>query len=165
MKFLSPDSGFMRGLSDAVDAIWINILMLVTSIPIITIGAALTAGHDAVRRTLSGEGTATRNYFKAFRSNFAKSTGYWLIFGTTGTLCVYSWIVLQITPLLIPKFALTIVWLIGFEWVWALQARFENSFWRTLGNAFVFGVSNIGHTLALVAIDAVYVALDRKSVV
>ena len=125
MKFLSPDSGFMRGLSDAVDAIWINILMLVTSIPIITIGAALTAGHDATRRTLSGD----------------------------------SWIVLQITPLLIPKFALTIVWLIGFEWVWALQARFENSFWRTLGNAFVFGVSNIGHTLALIAIDAVYVAL------
>ena len=33
----------MRGLSDAVDAIWINILMLVTSIPIVTIGAALTA--------------------------------------------------------------------------------------------------------------------------
>ena len=154
MKFLSPDSGFMRGLSDAVDAIWINILMLITSIPIITIGAALTAGHDATRRTLSGEGTATRNYFAAFRSNFAKSTGYWLIFGTTGALCVYSWIVLQITPLLIPKFALTIVWLIGFEWVWALQARFENSFWRTLGNAFVFGVSNIGHTLALVAIAA-----------
>ena len=27
----------MRGLSDAVDAIWINILMLITSIPIITI--------------------------------------------------------------------------------------------------------------------------------
>ena len=67
MKFLSPDSGFMRGLSDAVDAIWINILMLITSIPIITIGAALTAGHDATRRTLSGEGTATRNYFAAFR--------------------------------------------------------------------------------------------------
>mgnify|MGYP002240373879 CR=1 FL=1 len=98
MKFLSPDSGFMRGLSDAVDAIWINILMLITSIPIITIGAALTAGHDATRRTLSGEGTATRNYFAAFRSNFAKSTGYWLIFGTTGALCVYSWIVLTIRP-------------------------------------------------------------------
>jgi len=159
MKFLSPDSGFMRGLSDAIDAIWINILMLVTSIPIITIGAALTAGHDATRRTLSGEGTATRNYFKAFRANFAKSIGYWLIFGITGALCVYSWIFLQITPLLIPKFALTIVWLIGFEWIWALQARFENTFWHTLGNAFVFGVSNIGHTLALVAIDAVFVAL------
>ena len=159
MKFLSPDSGFMRGLSDAVDAIWINILMLVTSIPVITIGAALTAGHDAARRSLAGEGTVTRNYFAAFRSNFAKATGYWLIFGIAGAISVYSWIVLQITPLLIPKFALSIVWVIGFEWIWALQSRFENSFWRTLGNAFVFGVSNIGHTLGMAAIDAVYIAL------
>ena len=135
----------MRGLSDAVDAIWINILMLVTSIPVITIGAALTAGHDAARRSLAGEGTVTRNYFAAFRSNFAKATGYWLIFGIAGAISVYSWIVLQITPLLIPKFALSIVWVIGFEWIWALQSRFENSFWRTLGNAFVFGVSNIAH--------------------
>lgn len=159
MKFLSPDSGFMRGLSDAVDAIWINILMLVTSIPIITIGAALTAGHDAARRSLAGEGTVTRNYFAAFRSNFVKATGYWLIFGIAGAISVYSWIVLQITPLLIPKFALSIVWVIGFEWIWALQSRFENSFWRTLGNAFVFGVSNIGHTLGMAAIDAIYIAL------
>lgn len=144
MKFLSPDSGFMRGLSDAVDAIWINILMLVTSIPIITIGAALTAGHDAARRSLAGEGTVTRNYFAAFRSNFVKATGYWLIFGIAGAISVYSWIVLQITPLLIPKFALSIVWVIGFEWIWALQSRFENSFWHTLGMA---------------AIDAIYIAL------
>ena len=72
---------------------------------------------------------------------------------------MYSWIVLQITPLLIPKFALSIVWVIGFEWIWALQSRFENSFWRTLGNAFVFGVSNIGHTLGMAAIDAIYIAL------
>ena len=69
----------MRGLSDAVDAMWINILMIVTSIPIITIGAALAAGHDTARKSLAGEGTVTRNYFAAFRSNFIKATGYWLI--------------------------------------------------------------------------------------
>lgn len=78
---------------------------------------------------------------------------------------MYSWIVLQITPLLIPKFALSIVWVIGFEWIWALQSRFENSFWRTLGNAFVFGVSNIGHTLGMAAIDAIYIALFGRQLV
>ncbi len=159
MGFMSPDSAFMRGLSNTVDAIWINLLMIITSIPLITIGAALTAGHDAARRVAIAEGHVTANYFKAFRANFLKATGLWIIFGATGTGLVYSWVVLQITPLLIPKIGLTLVWIIGFEWVWALQARFENSFWRTLGNAFVFGVSNIGHTLALIAIDAVYVAL------
>ena len=50
---------------------------------------------------------------------------------------VWSWIVLQITPLLIIKFALTILWLIGFEWVFALQARFENTVAGTLKNAFI----------------------------
>jgi hypothetical protein len=40
-----------------------------------------------------------------------------MIFGTTGTLSYYTCIVLQITPLLTPKFSLTIGWLIGFEWV------------------------------------------------
>ncbi|MDF7640795.1 YesL family protein [Bifidobacterium sp. ESL0784] len=159
MKWLSPDSGFMRGLSDLTDAVWINILMLVTSIPIITIGAALTAGHDASRRSLIGEGHVTSNYFKAFKSNFKASTILWLLFGTTGAAIACSWVFLQITPLLIPKFAFTIVWLIGFEWIWGLQARFKNSIGGTLKNAFVFGVSYFGTTLALVVVDVIFVSL------
>ena len=47
MNWLAPDSKFMRAWSNLVDGVWINILMLVTSIPIITIGEALTAGHAA----------------------------------------------------------------------------------------------------------------------
>lgn len=159
MGFMSPDSAFMRGLSNTVDAIWINLLMIITSIPLITIGAALTAGHDAARRVAIAEGHVTANYFKAFRANFLKATGLWIIFGTTGAGLVYSWVVLQITPLLIPKIGLTLVWIIGFEWVWALQARFENSFGGVLANAFIFGVSRIGATLVLVTIDAIFLGL------
>ena len=159
MHFLSPDSPFMRGLSNLIDAIWINILMLVTSIPVVTMGAALAAGHDAARRSILGEGHVTVNYFRAFKNNFPKSTLAWLIFGPIGAGLVASWIFLQITPLLIPKFAFTILWVIGFEWVWALQARFENGFGRTLANAYIFGVSHIGVTVGMVAIDTVYIAL------
>lgn len=66
----------MQELRNLTDAIWINILMVVTSIPIVTVGAAITAAHDANRRALQGEaGGVTRNYFTAFRANFAKSTG------------------------------------------------------------------------------------------
>ena len=69
----------------------------------------------------------------------------------------------QITPLLIIKFALTILWLIGFEWVFALQARFENTVAGTLKNAFIFGISHIAMTVALVIVDAVFVALLAAS--
>ncbi len=160
MRFLSPDSKFMQELRNLTDAVWINILMALTSIPMVTIGAALAAGCDASRRVVQGEGGGvTANYFKAFRANFAKATALWVVFGSIGAALVWSWVALQITPLLGPKFGLSIVWLIGFEWVFALQARFENSVGRTLVNAFVFGLSNIALTLGMVVIDAVWIGL------
>ena len=72
---------------------------------------------------------------------------------------VFAMFVGNLTPLLIIKFALTILWLIGFEWVFALQARFENTVAGTLKNAFIFGISHIAMTVALVIVDAVFVAL------
>lgn len=159
MKWLSPDSQLMRGWSNLVDAIWINIMMLISSIPIITIGAALTAGHDACRRSIEGEGKVTSNYIKAFKSNFVKSTLIWIPYLLVLAGLVYAWIVLQITPLLIPKFGLTLIWLISFEWVFALQARFENTVGGTIGNSFVFGVGKFGYTIVLLLVDAVFVAL------
>ena len=146
MNWLAPDSKFMRAWSNLIDGVWVNILMLVTSIPIITIGAALTAGHDACRRSIEGEGKGvTANYFRSFKANFVKATLLWLPFLVVLIALAWSWIVLQFTPLLIIKFALTIIWLIGFEWVFALQAR--------------FGISHIAMTAALVVVDAVFVAL------
>lgn len=160
MHWLSPDSKFMRAWSNLVDGVLVNLLMLVTSLPIITIGAALAAGQDACRKSEEGEGKGVAaNYFKAFKSNLTKATLLWLPFLIVLIGLIYSWVVLQITPLLVPKFAVSILWLIGFEWVFALQARFENSVGRTLANAFIFGISHILMTLALVAVDSVFAAL------
>lgn len=163
MEFLSPDSALMRGLSDLVDGIWINILMVVTSIPLITIGAALTAGHDAARRMLDGQGKVTANYFRAFKTNFLKATLIWLIFGPSLVALILAWVMLQIPLLLILKFAFSIIWVIGFEWVWALQARFENTVGRTLSNAVVLGLVSWGRTLAMAAMDLLYLALIAAS--
>ncbi|MCT6836020.1 MAG: YesL family protein [Bifidobacteriales bacterium] len=163
MEFLSPDSKLMRGLSDLVDAIWINVLMLITCIPIITIGAALTAAHVASRRSLQGQGKVTVNYFRAFKENFFQSTLLWFVFGPLLAVLVASWIFLQITPLLIPKFGLSIVWLVAFDWVWPLQARFTNSVGRTLLNSLVFGFAYLGETAAMVLIDVVYFGLVAAS--
>lgn len=160
MNWLSPDSRFMQGWSNMTDGIIINLYMLITSLPLITIGASLTAGNVAARKVLQGEGkSVTQEYFKAFVSNFVKSTLLWLPYCAVLVLTVYLWIFVQIPGLLIIKFALSIVWFIGFEWVFALQARFENTVGRTLMNSIIFGVSHLAFTLALIAIDAVFVGI------
>ncbi|MEK0225951.1 YesL family protein [Bifidobacterium mongoliense] len=159
MQMLSPDSGFMRGLNGLVDGIWLNVLMLLTSIPIITIGATLAAGHDTARRTLRGEGHLTKTYMRSFRNNFLQSTTIWLCFGPTLVAITYTWATWRILPLLIAQFTVSILWAIGFEWAWALQARFSNPVGRTLINAFVFGISHAGTTLMLLIIDVAFAAL------
>ena len=42
-KFFNLDSPLMSGLSKLADLIWLNILAFICSIPIITIGASMTA--------------------------------------------------------------------------------------------------------------------------
>lgn len=69
----------------------------------------------------------------------------------------YSWIILRIDGLLIPKIAFSTLWLIGFEWVWYLQSRFENTYGATLRNSLLFGISYAGTTLSLIALDALAV--------
>lgn len=159
MNFLSADSRFMQGWNNLTDGIYINLLMAVTSIPVVTVGAALAAGQTATRKMLVGEGHVTRNYFRAFKENFPKATLLWMIYLLVGLLVAWSWWGVRLTPLLVPKIALTILWVIGFEWVWALQARFENTPTGTLVNAYVYGITYFWATIALAAIDIVFIGL------
>lgn len=159
MGFLSPDSRFMQAWSNLTEAITINLLMLVTSLPIVTIGAALSAGRTATRKMLIGQGHVMRNYWDAFKENLPRATVLWLIYLPLGLAVAYSWIFLQITPLLIPKIALTMLWVIGFEWAFTLQARFDNPPTRTLTNTYIFGITYFPATLALAAIDLVFIGL------
>jgi uncharacterized membrane protein YesL len=157
------DSAFMRGLGWLVEVVEINLLVLVTSIPVVTIGAAMTAGYDAARRLRIGEGKTLPNYFRAFKANFAKATILWLILGPIGAAIIALWIFIQMTPLLVVKFALSILWLIAFYWVWPLTARFENTVGATLKNALVIGISKIVPSIGMFAVDAAFCGLVAAS--
>ena len=131
----SQDSALMRGMSYLTDAVWLTILTVVACLPVVTIGAAWCASYETARTLGSGEGHMTRRFADAFRSNLVKATGLWLVMGVTGAAIAASWVFIQITPLLVVKFAATILWAIMAVWVWPLQARFENPVGRTLRNA------------------------------
>ncbi|OTA26392.1 beta-carotene 15,15'-monooxygenase [Alloscardovia macacae] len=160
MNWLSPDSRFMQAWNNLTDGVLLNLYMLLTSLPLVTVGAALAAGNVAARKTLYGEGRGvTRAYFSAFRQNFRKATLLWLPYLAVGLLLGYMWLFVQIREALILQYGLSIVWVVGMEWTFAVQARFENTVPRTWFNSLVFGVVHIPYTLALVLIDAVYVGL------
>ncbi len=164
-SFGSPDSKFAQGMETFANAVWLTVLMIVTSIPLITIGASVTAAHDTARRIENAEGHMTSAYFRAFASNFLKSTVIWIVMAPFLALILWAWIAVRIPPLLTPKFAISLIWLLIAEWVFALQARFENSIWKTILNALIFSVVYWPATLGMIIVDAIFVGLVAASVI
>ncbi|MBO4608947.1 MAG: YesL family protein [Lachnospiraceae bacterium] len=80
MRLFNPDSKFMAALTKMADLMWINILTLALCIPVITIGAALTAKDYMCYKILKNEDTGTtKGYFRSFKQNFKQATVIWII--------------------------------------------------------------------------------------
>jgi uncharacterized membrane protein YesL len=63
----------MKALTVAADLLILNLLTLVLSLPLITLGPAVTAMNDIVIHIVRGEeGYTVKPYFQSFKANFKK---------------------------------------------------------------------------------------------
>lgn len=76
----NPENKFWNFMGKVTDVACMSILWLLTSLPLITIGASTAAFYsftlDAVQ---DGEGAVLRSYFSEFRKNFKKATILWML--------------------------------------------------------------------------------------
>ncbi len=78
MSLFSPDSELMQFLGRVADYIILNLLCLLFSVPIITIGAAFTARNYAAMKMVRGEEPdVLKSFLKSFRENFGQITLVW----------------------------------------------------------------------------------------
>ena len=74
------DNPIISGMSRIFDMMCLNVLWLVCSLPIFTIGASTTAMYTVMLKVVKNEeGYIVKGFFKAFKENFKKSTIIWLI--------------------------------------------------------------------------------------
>lgn len=96
MNLLNYDSPLIQFLNKVTDLFILNLLCLICCIPVVTIGAALTAKYDvAMRIVRKEEPTVLKPFFKAFKENFKQATIIWMIlFGACLLLCMdWTWII------------------------------------------------------------------------
>ena len=76
----SMDNLFFRTVGKFVDLVWLNVLTLVFSIPVITAGASFTAMYAvSLRMARNEEGGITRGFIDAFKDNLKNGTKVWLV--------------------------------------------------------------------------------------
>ena len=85
-RLFNMDNPFFRFMGKMVDVLWLNIIWLVFSLPIVTIGASTTAMICVMMKVVRDrEGYIWRDFWKSFKINFKQSTIMWI-----GIILVYS---------------------------------------------------------------------------
>lgn len=159
MKFFSYDSPIMSFLSKVADLLILNILTLIFSIPLITIGAATTAAHYTALKIRREEGHVWSCFWKSFKENLKQSTGIWLIFVAYFFVAVTSYnlavnmnstIAVVVQGVILGTLILTALL---YAWVMPLQARFINPIVRTFKNAFYMTFKYFFRTLLMLVLN------------
>lgn len=155
------NSPLVRGLGKIADLMVLNILYLISCIPIFTIGAANAALYDVTTRLAKDDATVWRNYWQAFGSNFKKATLLWLVLLLFACLIygssIFYWSYdLPNKNLCVTLLAIvSVVWWCAYSWTFPLQARFENTVKQTLMNALLFSWSYIPKTVLIAILNTV----------
>uniref|UniRef100_UPI000A61A552 YesL family protein n=1 Tax=Clostridium sp. NkU-1 TaxID=1095009 RepID=UPI000A61A552 len=146
----------------------LNILWLVCSIPIFTIGASTTAVYYVtLKLARDDDGYTIRSFFKSFKENFKQSTAIWLILLAVGMILgidmyfftrLYTGSGSLRTVMVTVFLAMALIYAAVFTYIFPLQARFFNTVKRTFFNAFFMSLRHLFRTIGLIAIDGVLLA-------
>ena len=171
MRFFNVDNPVWRFIRK-LGYLWIlNILWIVTSLPVFTIGASTTALIFACMKLHDDEGYPTVNYFQSFKENFRQATVIWLIYAAVGALLVWGlifWNLMDGTTLRVGHafaIAILIPYAMSLLYVFAVQAKFVNRVADTIHYALVLPVKHFGWTLQMLVLVGAVIYLNVTTVV
>lgn len=149
---------------------WLNILFILTSIPVITFGASLSALSFSAMKWHEGDTDITANYFKSFKSEFKKSTLLSIIYFIAGGIISLNLIFWNriykgngSLPWMITA-AVGVIYIMSLLYVFAIQARFVNSIKRTMEYSIVFAIRNIHITVQMILILGIVLYINFTSI-
>ena len=159
MKTIDFASPFMQFLFRCSDLIILNVLWFLCCLPVVTIGASLTALHYVtLKMARNEESYIIRSFFKSFKQNFKQSTIINLIMLLiAGVLYFDTNIVRQMggsmsNVLYIIFIALGIIYLAVFLYIYPVLAKFYNSVKNTFRNAFLMSIMHLPYTILMALI-------------
>lgn len=162
MKFLDYDSPLMQFLTKVANVMIINLLTIICCIPVITIGAALTAMHYmCLKMARNEDGYVVKGYFKAFKEAFKQATPVWLILLVL--ICIFAgdFLILYFSAeefnywFQVALSVVAIMVLFIFMMVFPLMGKFTNTTFQTLKNALVISIAKFPITLLMIVMNAI----------
>lgn len=156
-RLFNLDSPIMVFLSKMADLLILNLLTLICCIPIITIGASMTAmSYVTLKMVRDEECYIAKDFFKSFKQNFKQATIIWIIMlliilVIAGDYCIiaysgiefYSWMKILL-------YVVTFMIVLALMHVFPVLARFDNTIRNTFKNSMLMGIMTLPKTVLMV---------------
>ena len=160
MNFFVIDSPVMRFLGRIGDIIILNLIFVVTALPVVTVGMALSALYTVAMKLARGEDPSVlREYIRAFWRNRKPATICWLIMAAAGALIfldfrlagAFGGTLYTVVRLLLAM--IFGVWMLTFLYLFPYIARFENTVFHSVKNALFLGAAHLPSTVVMLVIS------------
>ena len=158
-RFFNLDSPVMVALTKMADLIIVNLLAFFCCLPIITVGASMTALHYVVLKIVRDEECyIVKGFFKSFKDNFKQATIINLIMIAVGAILYLDLNVAKNMPgsagqiFHVIFMAFVIIYYVLFLYVYPILARFYNTIRNTIKNALFMAIRHLPYTVVMVLI-------------
>ena len=161
------ENPFIQFLVRVGDLMILNVLFILCSAPVVTLGASLTALHRVTQNMLfEQEEPLLKAFFRAFRQNFKQSTLAWLVELVVivslvcDVLLVMAYFNGGLAKAMYILVAVLAILVAGvYAYLMPLIARYENGMRQQVNNAVILAIIKLPKTLLLVFLNLLPVIL------
>ena len=152
----NPATKFLTALCNLILA---NLLFIITSLPVVTIGASITSLYRVTFKIFNGDEVGVwRDFFDSFKGNFKKATIIWIPYLIINAFFLFELYLvfggLQGTEpwMNVPIIIVMAVLLCVALYVFPLLSMFENTIKETIRNAALLALGNLPTTILIAVI-------------
>ncbi len=161
----NPDAPFWRFMGKAFDLMVLNWIFLLSCLPVVTIGASLTALYEVMfNMRRNRDCYLWKDFWKAWRSNFKNSTIVWVLYLIFLITCVLNFNLMTNLNLagrevifIVLGVALALLSMV-IMYVFPMQALFNNNLQELLMKAMMMAVGRFPYTLFIALITVACLA-------
>lgn len=166
-RLFQENSPVIRFLTGFADLIGVNLLLIVFSIPIVTMGAAITAALRVTRDIAKDEAAHIfRTFWRAFRENFRQATIVWipyavLLVGLGWDIYLFQFLLDESAyqKMLILLIVLLVMTVGTGVYLFMLISRFENTVMQQVKNALAMFFHYLPLSILLACLNGIPAAL------
>lgn len=155
------DNKFFEVLGKITDIVILNLLCIIACLPIITIGASITATYSVAMQMVKGkEPYVVKEFIKRFKENFKTSTIAWTIMLIIGGVLLFDFYISRLVlnesisnVLQLVFTMISIIYIFTLTYLFPMISKFENTIKNTMINSTLIAIQNLPYTLMMVVLN------------